>query len=300
MEGGQAGVGPVDGGFIIILPRAQDVQVFQRGRADPQVPVIGNQHVAEQVFPDRNGTLLAGVAGILPDGHRQGGLARLGQRVGDKEILGLGEPVIPLRPEILGRAFRFGLQVGGGEELSRLDGHPVAVRFKIRTELLRVRKVKPERTDGIALAEGNMVCYIHFPLVDPDLALDGGTIVTDVLEVVEHVVDGSLDHVRVIDDRRLSNPLQELPHPVLRILSTPVVDGQEGIPAEEDGGVRFLADIGLEFPGVEGAVVDLDLVPGQPEFPVMEGTGRAAGRQQEGGQQQAGEDIPTCIHQAQI
>ena len=92
-------------------------------------------------------------------------------------------------------------------------------------------------------------------------------------------------HLRWLVDHRGGAYLpQELVDPLVGVLSRPVVDVQERVPAEDYVGIGLLLDVGFDLFRVEfPVIVHNDLVVGKTELPVPENPCGAARETEDGG-----------------
>ena len=126
--------------FAVGHPGPQDIQFLQDGGPDGDFLGIGYRQVADGVLPERLRVFRVAVAGIVPDGHRQGGGPVVRKGVGLAEVETLVEAVVAAVAEEFGGTDGFGLEGGFGQELAFLDGGPAEIRLEFPAELLLFRQ----------------------------------------------------------------------------------------------------------------------------------------------------------------
>ena len=223
VQGCQARVGPVDGEFVVGFARTEHVQVLQEGLPEGQILAVGDPDVPERIFDRRDGILFRFIPAVLEDGHFQESVPRNLQGIRLEDILALVEPVITLRPEIGGAPCRFFFQCGSGQVLSAPDGYVGFIGEEILAELFRRRQGVTDGIDDKPLPELHVIGYIDLFLMDTDIAFHFGTIVADILEMVQHALDRGVDLGRVIDDGSLSDFPEETVQRFRIILSGKIV-----------------------------------------------------------------------------
>ena len=117
---------------------------------------------------------------------------------------------------------------------------------------------------------------INFAAFHLHAAVHRRAVIAEVGQVRFHVPDALVHHGGIIDHRRFTD-LAEKAGQAVCLVAGPVVDGQEGVPVEQEGTVRFLPDIGTQLGGSEGRIIRLNGVLRQTILSVTEGARRTAG-----------------------
>ena len=257
----------VDHPLAVGLPRADRIELAQQLLPEADLAGVRDAHVADAVLADRGVAGRGLVAGVAPDPVVERRPVR--QRVRLEEIMVLVEVVVAEVAEHGRAAHRLGLQVLLREEVPHLDLHVGAVG----AEFL------PERAAGHVedqAVDPETAARLH-DVLDPGLAagirhvsIHLGIVISERPQVVDDVGAGALHQGRVEDHGRLAQLLPEMVNPLVAAVG-PVVHVEEGVPSEQDAGVRLLADVGRDFGCAELLLArELHLVGGQTVSPLRQ------------------------------
>ena len=218
-QGGKPAVGVGDHVFVVGISGPDHVQVLQDFLVDFQRLRIIDVDLSEMEFFQFPGRIRVFVAGMLIHPHFQVGQTGLLQGVRFKEKVILVETEIAQIAEIGGGTDRFRLQRFFGEPVPRPDGDVDRIPVEIFGESASLREDIADIRNFEAVAQVDFIDDPYPLAPDVDLGFDGGAVVSQILQVAEHVGDGRLDLVGVVDDRCRA---EFVPETVF--LARPVVD----------------------------------------------------------------------------
>ena len=132
--------------------------------------------------------------------------------------------------------------------------------------------------DRIPFAEPYLIFYRNIPPSDIHPCADVRPIISEIFEMVLHVLDGILHLFGIIDYGSHSDLLYE-PVPASSLAVLPVIDIEKRIPSENEIGIGLLFQIRFDLAQTEPVVIDdFNPVPGQTVLPFLQDPRSAAGK----------------------